>query len=272
MALITGASRGIGRATALAFATAGASVACMARSKEEIEDLSDEIRDTHNVEALAVAGDVLNPRTPSEVISHIEAALGPVDILATCAGIASFSPIAYEVDLEKWWHVLEVNVKGTVAFIRALVPSMLTRQTGTIIAVTSNGSVSNDPHISAYCSSKAAINGAIGVLNVELQPQGVISFAVHPGAVPDTGLRDRAINMDAYEKDEKFRNLMKSFPDFLVDDLTLTSKTFIALAADPRAKILSGRYVAAWQNLMNVIAEVERELREVRDDLIEPQK
>lgn len=123
--LVTGSSRGIGRLIALAFAAAGASVGCLARTGSEIEQLAAKIKKDYSVPAAAITGDVLGD--PSEIVAKVEAALGPIDILVNNAGISRFSTIEHEEDLETWWKVLEVNVKAPMNLIHAVVPSMIKR-------------------------------------------------------------------------------------------------------------------------------------------------
>ena len=94
--LITGAGRGLGRASAVAFAYAGANVACVARPQVDLDSVVAEIKEKHHVEAIAISVDVLDPSSGAKVISETENKLGPVDMLLDNAGVTRFAPFMSE--------------------------------------------------------------------------------------------------------------------------------------------------------------------------------
>jgi len=257
--LITGASHGIGRSIALKFAAAGASVACLARTGGEIEQVAAEIKSKYSVPAVAITGNVLDD--PSEIVAKVEKALGPIDILVNNAGISRFSTLEHEKDLDIWWKVMEVNVKGPLNLIHAIIPSMIKRGSGILITTSSEVANSTVPYMSAYCASKAAITKAIHVLNLELEPKGIQSYAVHPGSVKTSLGGEEANNktaMDAIPEMQQFRDYI---PQLLIDSPELSADTMVALASDERAKVLSGRFVDSTQDLSEVLERVD-ELKE----------
>ena len=256
--LITGAGRGIGKATALAFAAAGASVACMARTHSDIENVVKQIKQKGNPRAMALMGDVTDSEAPGRVIKEIEATLGPVDVLVNNAGISRVSDIEHEKDMFKAWEVIEVNMRGTMAFIHAVLPSMISRKTGCIINVVSVLATISLPYFSAYSSAKAGLIRATHIMDMEFRPHGIYSYAVHPCMCADTTLGQGALNLEAYVKVDEFGQFMREFQLSMKDTLALPADTFVALAANPDAKLMSGKYIDATQDLGEVLNEARK--------------
>ena len=256
--LITGAGRGIGKATALAFAAAGASVACLARTHSDIEDVVREIEQKDYPRAMALTEDVRDPEAPGRVLREIEATLGPVDVLVNNAGISRVSDTEHEKDISKAWEVIEVNLRGTIAFIHAVLPSMISRKTGSIINVVSVLATISLPYFSAYSSAKVGLIRATHIMDIEFRPHGIYSYAVHPCMCADTTLGQGALNLKAYAKVEGLRQFMRDFQLSMKDTLALPADTFVALAADPDAKLMSGKYIDAAQDLGEVLNEARK--------------
>ena len=256
--LITGAGRGIGKATALAFAAAGASVACIARTHSDIENVVKQIEQKGYPRAMALIGDVTDSEAPGRVIKEIEATLGPVDVLVNNAGISRVSDIEHEKDMFKAWEVIEVNMRGTIAFIHAVLPSMISRKTGCIINVVSVLATISLPFFSAYSSAKAGLIRATHIMDMEFRPHGIYSYAVHPCMCADTTLGQGALNLEAYAKVDGFRQFMRDFQLSMKDTLALPADTFVALAADPDAKLMSGKYIDVAQDLGEVLNEARK--------------
>ena len=133
--LLTGAGRGIGRASALAFAAAGANVACISRTLSETVSLVEEISQKGYPRAIAISADVGLSNTPERVIREVEAELGSVDVLINNAGISRISDVEHERDMGAAMKVFEVNVWGALNFIHTVIPSMIARKSGVIINV-----------------------------------------------------------------------------------------------------------------------------------------
>lgn len=150
--LITGASRGIGAASARAFAAAGANVALLSRSTGEIADLAGEIGQT----ALAIPCDVSNWTEMARAVDATVETFGSLDIVINNAGIIEpIGPLA-EVDVDGWNTVIDVNVKGVFHGMRAALPLMQAQGSGTVITISSGAAHRALPGWSAYCTSKAA--------------------------------------------------------------------------------------------------------------------
>ncbi len=260
--LVTGASAGIGRYICTAFGKTGASVACVARREGNLNALVDEI-EAQGGHAIAVVADVSARGAPQDIVAKVENQLGPVDILINNAGITRLGALELEDEaLDTWWRIYEVNVRAPVALIRAVLPGMQARkQGGVVMSVSSSVATMNLPAMTAYASSKAAISKFHELLTHELEETGVLSFAVHPGLV-DTEL---AMPEDALNKASMEHSAVKKFMTHIYDPNVrrqapeLSADTCVALAAEPRCAVLSGRHVNADQDLEGVVQEAEKE-------------
>jgi NAD(P)-dependent dehydrogenase (short-subunit alcohol dehydrogenase family) len=258
--IITGASAGIGRASAHAFAAAGANVACVARRAAELDALVSDLQTEYSTQALAVVADVSEPVLARSIITKVEENLGPVDVLLNCAGITRFGTLVAEEDFSSWWRVLEENLRGPVALIHAVLPSMTSRQTGVVMTVSSTSGSQDIPYNTAYATSKAAIIKFHQDLAVELRRHGVLSFSVHPGTVStDLSQVDGALNTKSIEEEPDMQQAMQAFKDLMYQTPELAANTFVTLAAEARCKALNGRYIDSEQNLESVLLEAEKE-------------
>lgn len=186
-ALITGASSGIGRFIAKAFAAAGASVAVVARRQAELDSLVDEISSTYGQGlALPIVADVASPGVAKEIVAKAEQGLGPVDILINNAG-ANHIGLFSEEDPDAWWRVQQVNVMAPVSLSCAVLPGMLKRKSGVIISTSSSSAAMAAPALAASSTSKVTLSKFHECLARELDfleaSQNIVTFAVNPGIV-----------------------------------------------------------------------------------------
>ncbi|HET6172682.1 MAG TPA: SDR family oxidoreductase [Gaiellales bacterium] len=183
VALVTGASRGIGRAVATRLADTGYRVAIAARSESEIAQVADELG------AHALTLDVADSAAVEQAIATVERELGPLSLLVNNAGTAGDSGFSWEQSPDRWWEVFEVNVLGTFLCCRAALPHMRARGHGRIVNIASNaaffrfGQASDGRIGSAYMASKAAVIRFSDALAAEARPGGVHVFAISPGTV-----------------------------------------------------------------------------------------
>ncbi|KAL8686105.1 MAG: hypothetical protein Q9218_007345 [Villophora microphyllina] len=256
--LVTGAGRGIGRATSLAFAAAGASVVCVARTKSDLDAVVQDIEQRGFPQAIAIAGDVTDPSFPGKVSKEVEAKLGSIDILINNAGTSRISNVEHERDYSIPWRVIDTNLRGSMAMIHAIAPSMIARKSGAIINVVSVLAIENPDYFSAYSAAKAGVLKATHIMDRELRDHGILSYAVHPGMILDTTLGHGALNLDAQAKNKAVEKFVVKFTPSMTDSLALPADTFVALAADPDARFMSGRYIDATQDLGQVLAEARK--------------
>ncbi|MGB9179735.1 MAG: SDR family NAD(P)-dependent oxidoreductase [Pyrinomonadaceae bacterium] len=186
VALVTGASRGIGRATALGFASMGASVLVnYAHDRASAEKVASEL-ERKGVEALAVGADISNLSEAERLVNAAVERFGRLDILVCNAGVWEGAPVE-EMSEELWDRVIEINLKGTWAVCRAATPLMKREKFGRIVIVSSTAGQRGEAGFSNYAASKGGQISFTKSLAAELAPYGINVNAVAPGWV-DTQL------------------------------------------------------------------------------------
>jgi 3-hydroxybutyrate dehydrogenase len=188
-ALVTGASRGIGRAIAVALGRAGARVAVAARTTRAIELVAVEC----GPGALSITLDVTDAAGCASAVAQVEAEYGRLDILVNNAGTA-LSQKFTDLDAETLRHLFAVDVEGPIQLIQAALPGMLTRQQGTILQLGSIASRIGYKYLVAYCAAKHALLGLTRGLAAEYARTGVTFNCICPAFV-DTPMTAAAIEM-----------------------------------------------------------------------------
>lgn len=196
VALVTGASRGIGEAIARAFAARGATVGLVARHREPLEELAEQLQGDGHV---VLEGDVADAGAIAAAISEF----GDVDVLVANAGITHYRPFA-ELPLDEARQMTDVNWLGTIHTIHAALPRMIERGHGHIVVISSGGGVRGFPHAAVYNGTKAAQRGFAEALRHELHGTGVSVTTVYPGEIA-TSLHDHEMDRmpDWYRLDRR---------------------------------------------------------------------
>jgi len=184
-ALVTGASRGIGRACALRLAAEGAGVALVARGEAELEAVARQIR-AGGGRAIALAGDVAEETMAARAFEAAERELGVVSVLVNDAATLELGSVG-ELSTASFDRTLAVNLRGSFLFASEAVRRMVPRRQGRIVFVSSISSTLGTPRASAYNASKWALNGLVKSLAEELKRTGVLALGVSPGSV-DTAM------------------------------------------------------------------------------------
>jgi 3-oxoacyl-[acyl-carrier protein] reductase len=197
-ALVTGATEGIGRATALALGRAGYRVGICSRSIEKVEATLAELR-AQGVTAAGAAADVADPDQVRHLVDQVRGTLGEIDVLVNNAGVLIARPIE-ELTLEDWDVTMATNLRSLYLTTRLVLPGMRTRRQGTIVNVASlagrNGFVGG----SAYSASKHAVLGFSRSLMLEVRKDNVRVIAICPGSVATGMLRNQAMLKPDHER------------------------------------------------------------------------
>ena len=181
-ALITGASRNIGRAIALAFAAEGADLVLNTRvNREELEAVAGECRKA-GVRAVPALADISDPAAVEAMVGQGLAGLEAIDVLVCNAAIRPHKAVT-ETSLEDWHHVLAVNLHSAFYLARAVVPAMKERGRGSIIAVGGQSSLTGRPNTAAVTAAKTGLLGLVRALAAELGPFGIRANMVVPGFI-----------------------------------------------------------------------------------------
>jgi 3-oxoacyl-[acyl-carrier protein] reductase len=183
LAVVTGASRGIGRALTERLTAAGQTVAAIGRSAVDLDEVAAQTG------AVPFMLDVSDPAAVQAVFAQILSELGVPDLLVNNAAVSGGSGMTWELPQRDWWQVLEINLRGTYLCTRAVLPAMMARGSGRIINLSSGAAtypvgLDNDGVLtSAYMASKAAVNRFTEAVAGECFSAGVRAFAISPGMV-----------------------------------------------------------------------------------------
>ncbi|RZK39357.1 MAG: SDR family NAD(P)-dependent oxidoreductase [Hymenobacter sp.] len=220
VALITGASRGIGRATALLLALQGAKVALVARSDNELNDLA------AKTQGLALVADITDEADARHVVEETIRHFGRLDILICNAGVGSFNELE-NFSLEEWERLFATNVRGTFLPCKYAVPHFKAQKKGHIIGITSDVARRTFPNGTAYGASKYAQDALLGSLRKEVRPHGIKVSAIYPGLV-DTyfngqpgGEATAHTHLRPQDVAQAVRYVLEAPPHVVVDELML---------------------------------------------------
>lgn len=193
LAFITGGGRGIGREIARTFAQEGANVIIAARSREQVELVTEEIRNEYSVESLGVVCDVANVESVKNAFATAREYFKAMpEILVNNAGVAESAPFHKTSD-ELWRRIIEINLSGTFFCTREALPAMLEKSWGRIINIASIAGKAGAAYIAAYVASKHGVVGLTRSLAVEVATKGITVNAICPGYV-ETDMAQYAID------------------------------------------------------------------------------
>lgn len=197
VAIITGASAGIGLATARIFAQAGARLALVARSIDTLRYVAEELSEDQ-AEAIAVPADMRNKAEVERMVAQVYEKFGRIDILINNAGQGVYGAIA-EVSPDYLHQVMELNVFGPLYAMQAVVPMMRQRGGGLIINISSMLSKTIVPGLGAYASTKYALNCLSQTAQIELAPDNIRVLLVYPEMSVSAFTRDGSFDAKAFE-------------------------------------------------------------------------
>lgn len=182
VAIVTGASRGIGRGIAVHLARQGAAVAGIARQSEDLASLRHAAgQDAGDV--LPVPADVASPGEVEAAFGVVDAAFGPPALVVTCAGTAEALGPVWSADPDQWWQAVAVDLRGTMLTARSAIPRMLAAGAGRFVTIYGNLGDRQLGNVSAFAVAKAGIARLTESLACELAGTQVLAFSAHPGFV-----------------------------------------------------------------------------------------
>ncbi|MDQ0974789.1 3-oxoacyl-[acyl-carrier protein] reductase [Neobacillus niacini] len=180
-AIITGAGRGIGRATAIALAKEGVNLGLIGLNMSNLEKVAADLA-SYDVNVSAAAADVADLTSVQHAVEHIQSDLASIDILINNAGTAKFGGFL-DLTPEEWENIIRVNVMGVYNVTRAVLPGMIERKSGDIVNISSSAGQKGAPVTSAYSASKFAVLGLTESLMLEVRKHNIRVKALTPSTV-----------------------------------------------------------------------------------------
>jgi len=222
-AIITGAGKGIGRATALALAKEGVSLGLIARTEKDLQQVASEVG---NLVPVSIAtADIGSNDQVITAIEKITKELETVDILINNAGIAKFGGFL-ELDVEEWERIIQVNLLGMYYVTRAVLPTMIKQKSGDIINISSTAGERGGPVTSAYSASKFGVLGLTESLAMEVRKHDIRVTALTPSTV----VTDLAIEQGLVKGDEENVLQPEDLAELMVAQLKLNKRVFVKSA------------------------------------------
>lgn len=195
VSFVTGATSGIGKACAIAFANAGARVVCVGRKEEALRDVGENIRQL-GAEPLTIRADLSDPAEAQQAVNRAVQDFGGIDVLVNAAGHLSNGTIE-NTSLKAWDDMMDVNVRAPFQLMQMALPSLIERR-GNVVNVSSVTGLRAFPGVLAYCVSKAALDQLTRCSALELAAKGVRVNAVNPGVVVTEIHKRGGMNDQAY--------------------------------------------------------------------------
>ncbi len=226
IALITGGSRGIGKAIALALAKEGVNVAITGRNEEKLKEVVQEI-ERKGVKSAYAVFDITSKTEVYGALEKLQKDFGKIDILVNNAGVAAFGGIL-EMEDEKWEEIVKTNLFGAYYVVKAVVPSMVERKTGDIINISSTAGLKGNAMTSAYSASKFGLIGMSESMMLELRKQNIRVTTLMPSTIASDMSKEVLKITDG--NPEKVLQ-PEDFAELVVDLLKLNKRAMLASAS-----------------------------------------
>ncbi len=225
-AIITGGGRGLGKATAIAFAKEGIDIAITGRNEEILKETVSEL-EALGVNAIYSAFDVGNYEDVKKGIKSIVNRLGSVDILVNNAGIAAFGSFI-EMDVSQWSQIIQTNLMGMYYVTKEVLPYLISQNEGDIINVSSTAGLNGNANISAYSASKFAVIGMSQSLMKEVRKHNIRVCTLTPSTIAS----DMSIELGIANKDSHDSVLQpEDFAELIVAGLKLPRRAMLTSAS-----------------------------------------
>lgn len=224
IAIITGAGKGIGRATALTLAKQGVSLGLIARTEADLQAVAEEVS-AHGVRVEIATADITDNAQVEQAIDQLYKAFGKFDILINNAGIAKFGGFL-DLTIEEWERIIRVNLFGMYYVTRAVLPKLIEQKSGDIINISSTAGEKGGAAMSAYSASKFGVMGLTESLAMEARKHDIRVTALTPSTV----VTDLAINEGLVKGDEENMLQPEDVADLVLASLQLNRRVFMKSA------------------------------------------
>ena len=225
VAFITGAGRGIGKATAIALAKEGVNLGIMATTESNLRDVASVVEGL-GVKVAYSAVDVSSLEQVQQAIERITNQIGKADILINCAGVSKFATLL-DMDPEEWKKIIDVNLMGTYNVTRTVLPQLIEKNAGDVINISSTNGLGGAATSSAYSASKFGVIGLTESVAQEVRRNNIRVSALTPSTVAT----DMAIDLNLIpENDEKYMQ-PEDIAELIVAQLKLNQRVYIKTAS-----------------------------------------
>jgi 3-oxoacyl-[acyl-carrier protein] reductase len=225
VAFITGAGRGIGKATAIALAKEGVNLGIMATTESNLRDVASVVEGL-GVKVAYSAVDVSSLEQVQQAIERITNQIGKADILINCAGVSKFATLL-DMDPEEWKKIIDVNLMGTYYVTRTVLPQLIEKNSGDVINISSTNGLGGAATSSAYSASKFGVIGLTESVAQEVRRNNIRVSALTPSTVAT----DMAIDLNLIpENDEKYMQ-PEDIAELIVAQLQLNQRVYLKSAS-----------------------------------------
>jgi NADP-dependent 3-hydroxy acid dehydrogenase YdfG len=214
IALITGATSGFGKATAIRFAEHGYNVIITGRREERLNELEDYIKENFEVDVLSIAFDIRNRQQTIDELNAIPHDWKDVTVLVNNAGLAAGLSTIQDGDIDDWETMIDTNLKGLLYVTRTVSPWMIKNNKGHIINIGSIAGKEVYPKGNVYCATKFAVDALSQAMRIDMLPHGIRVTAIHPGAA------ETEFSLVRYHGDaEKAKSVYAGYEPLIADDI-----------------------------------------------------
>jgi NAD(P)-dependent dehydrogenase (short-subunit alcohol dehydrogenase family) len=257
VAIVTGGSRGIGKAIAERFAQEGCNLMLASRTKSELEKTAESIKKQFSVNISSYQTDIGNENEVTSLIQKTIAEFGKIDILVNNAAIVGPTGEISQINGQEFFNTLKNNIGGTVFCTKAVIPHMKSQKQGCIINLSGGGGLYPLPYYDAYSASKAAIVRLTENFALELEKFNIFVTAISPGAV-NTKMFDEQLKIGKNSIGEKNWQALQDRLTSGGDSIYKASELALFIACQNR-KELNGRVISAiWDNWENISKQKEK--------------
>ena len=251
VAVVVGGGRGIGQAIARALSEAGAVVAVVARSENEVSETTASI-EAMGGKVVSFVLDAIDEQAVEHMVKEVEQQLGPVDILVNSAGRHRAIGPLWKVGADEWRMDVESNLFGTFFPMHAVLPTMIARRHGRIINISSAAGNMPRPYSTAYTTAKAAVTRLTESVALSTKEHGVYVFAIHPGSVR-TAMADHLIYS------EEGQTWVPEFRRIYDETEIPPERTgqLVVFLASGKADALTGRFINVYEDVEELVKNAE---------------